>query len=79
MTISADQCRGARAILRLPIRDLAARAGLAVSTLARFEAGDEGIKPITIDKIEEALVAAGAAFHEELWVSRDASDQGAEE
>lgn len=59
--ISATQSRMARAAIGWGVRDLARRAGVAVETVVRLERG-EGLKPITITKIQAALDAAGVMF-----------------
>jgi DNA-binding XRE family transcriptional regulator len=56
-----EQCRGARAMLRVEIRDLAAKANVSPATIVRFEKG-EGLHPRTIAAIQIALQAEGAVF-----------------
>lgn len=55
------QCRMARTALNLGVRDLSKMAGVAVSTIARFERGEE-LKPATVNVIRAALDAAGVEF-----------------
>jgi predicted transcriptional regulator len=59
--MNAAQCRMARAALQLGVRELAAMAKVAASTIARLEAGEE-LKPRTVDAIRAALENAGAVF-----------------
>ena len=59
--ITADQCRMARAALRLGVRELAATAAVAVNTITRFERGD-GIHPRNAEAIQRALESAGVEF-----------------
>lgn len=57
----AVQCRMARVALDLGVRELAKMANVAVSTVARFERGEE-LKDTTISAIRTALEAAGVIF-----------------
>jgi transcriptional regulator with XRE-family HTH domain len=61
MTISPDQCRMARAALKIGVRDLAVAAKTSPNTIARFERG-EALYPRTVDAIRAALEAAGVEF-----------------
>jgi transcriptional regulator with XRE-family HTH domain len=56
------QSRMARAALRLGIRDLAALANVAVSTISRFEAGLK-VHGRTVDDMRKALEGRGIVFH----------------
>jgi transcriptional regulator with XRE-family HTH domain len=57
----AAQCKGARAMLGLGVRDLAKAAGVSTNTVSRLERGEE-LGPRTIRAVREALEAAGAEF-----------------
>lgn len=62
--ISGVQIRSARAALRLSIADLAAKAGVGVQTIMRFESVD-GIPPSrssTLMAVQRALESAGVEF-----------------
>lgn len=60
----AVQCKGARAMLGLGVRDLAKLAGVSSNTVSRLERGEE-LGARTIDAIRGALEAAGAEFVDE--------------
>ena len=62
LVISAEQCLGARAMLRLTRDHLAAAAQVAVATLADFEAGRRQPHPRTLSAIQTALETAGVEF-----------------
>jgi transcriptional regulator with XRE-family HTH domain len=53
-TFGAD-VRRERTALRISQDELAARSGLHPRTIARIEAGELGIRPETVDRIERAL------------------------
>ena len=55
------QCRGARAMLSLGVRELAALAQVSPDTVARFERG-AALKPSTVARLRAALEAQGIAF-----------------
>jgi transcriptional regulator with XRE-family HTH domain len=57
----ASQCRAARGLLNMTVKELAARARVATDTIVRLENGRE-MKPCTIASIRMALEAAGAEF-----------------
>jgi predicted transcriptional regulator len=59
--MNAAQCRMARAALQIGVRELAASAKVAPSTITRLEAGDD-LKPRTIEAVRAALEAAGVQF-----------------
>ncbi len=61
MTLTAAQCRMARAALQLGVRDAAAMAEVSPNTIARLERG-ESLYPRTLDAIRAALEAAGVEF-----------------
>jgi transcriptional regulator with XRE-family HTH domain len=60
----AVQCKGARVMLGLGVRDLAKAAGVSSNTVSRLERGEE-LRPNTIDDIRRALEKAGVVFIEE--------------
>ena len=55
------QCRAARAMLSLGVRELAALAGVSPDTVARLERGAT-LKPVTVERIQAALEAQGIVF-----------------
>ena len=59
--MNAAQCRMARAALQIGVRELAAAANVAPSTITRLEAGDE-LKPRTVEAIRATLEKAGVEF-----------------
>jgi transcriptional regulator with XRE-family HTH domain len=61
MSITAAQCRMARAALRIGVLELAAMAKVATGTITRLEAGEE-LKPRTLDAIQAAFEKAGVEF-----------------
>ena len=60
--LSAKQVRAARALLAWSQQDLAARAGIAVSTVADFERGQRTPVPNNAEAIRRALEEAGIRF-----------------
>jgi transcriptional regulator with XRE-family HTH domain len=62
--MNADQCRMARAALKLTVRQLAEMADVSPDTVVRLEAGDE-LKPRTFAAVRAALEAAGVEFKAE--------------
>jgi transcriptional regulator with XRE-family HTH domain len=62
MTISAEQCRMARAGLGITAEELAARAHISKVTLSDFEIGKRSPHPRTLAAIRSALEAAGVEF-----------------
>lgn len=70
MTITPEQCRGARALAAIQVRHLAAKARIAASTLMRFEKRKEGpsLKTSTVEKLETALTEAGVEFAPGGWM-----------
>jgi len=64
MTITSDQIRAARALLRLPQSDVAKRAGVSVVTLRRLEDAEAGagVASATAKSVCDVLKAAGAEF-----------------
>jgi transcriptional regulator with XRE-family HTH domain len=65
MSITAAQCKGARAMLDLAREDLAERAGVSKRTLIDFERGARQPQRSTIAAIRTALESAGVEFIEE--------------
>jgi transcriptional regulator with XRE-family HTH domain len=60
----AVQCKGARVMLGLGVRDLAKAAGVSSNTVSRLERGEE-LGPRTVKAIREALETAGVEFIDE--------------
>lgn len=60
--MSPAQCRMARAGVNWGVRDLAAAASVAGSTLVDFETGKRTPQPRTLAAIRTALEAAGVEF-----------------
>ena len=56
------QLKMARAALGLSVRELAHRAGVADSTIFRFENGGGGMQMATLTKVQGALEDAGITF-----------------
>ena len=59
------QVRMARAALGWTVRDLAEATGFHRNTVSNIEVGRYGGDPITLQRIEKVLVAAGVEFIEE--------------
>ncbi|MEQ8869317.1 MAG: helix-turn-helix transcriptional regulator [Roseovarius sp.] len=64
VTISAIQCKMARAATGLGVRDLADIVGSSPNTITRLERGEQ-LRPNTIAAVRAALEAAGVEFIEE--------------
>lgn len=64
MSISAVQCKMARAATGLGVRELAEAASVSPNTVTRFERGEE-LQPRTVAAIRAALEAAGVVFVDE--------------
>lgn len=62
MTITREQCRAARALLNWSQKDLANAAGIGLSTVARFERGENPPYTSTLETLRAALEAAGIEF-----------------
>ena len=60
-TVNFDQCRAARALLRMSQITLAQRAGANVQVITRFECGSDP-RASTVNAIERALVEAGVTL-----------------
>lgn len=56
------QVKLARVALRLGVRELAGAAGIAPSTITRFESGKGGMQARTLDKIQRVLERGGVVF-----------------
>lgn len=61
VTISAVQCKMARAALGMGVRDLSKAAGVSADTVSRLERGED-LMPRTVDAIRRALQTAGVEF-----------------
>ena len=59
-----EQVRMARAALGLGVRELAAQAGVAFTTINRFETGKSGLQLSSAEAIRRALEAQGVQFLE---------------
>jgi transcriptional regulator with XRE-family HTH domain len=66
MTVTSEQIRAARALLRLEQDELARRARVAVVTIRRIEAADGPgrVSAATLDGVRQVLESAGAEFIE---------------
>jgi transcriptional regulator with XRE-family HTH domain len=62
MTITAAQCRAARALVDLSREDLATASAVALRTLVDFERGARAPREATLTSIQAALEAAGVEF-----------------
>ncbi|WP_409019289.1 helix-turn-helix domain-containing protein [Brevundimonas vesicularis] len=60
--INPAQIRMARAGLGISVRVLAERSNVAESTIHRFEAGRGGMQTSTLERLQQALEAAGVTF-----------------
>jgi transcriptional regulator with XRE-family HTH domain len=60
--ISSAQCRAARALLAMTQPELAARAGLGLSTIVDFEKSRRRLSAEAIKSIRDALESAGVIF-----------------
>lgn len=61
-TISPLQVKLARTAVGLGVRELAERAGVAPSTVQRFESGKGGMHSRTLDSVQTVLEGAGVLF-----------------
>lgn len=76
--IIADwQCRAARSAVNMTAQTLAEEAGLSRRTVEDFERG-KPIKESSIERIAQALEAAGAVFEENGCVNRRPTGAGGE-
>lgn len=64
MSVTPDQIRAARALLRLEQAELAHRAHVSVVTIRRLERTDrpQGVTSATLEGVRQALEQAGAEF-----------------
>ena len=61
--LAGAHVRGARALLDWSLAELAARSGVSVSTIKRFEDGADGsIRPVKLAALRSALQSGGAQF-----------------
>ena len=60
--MSPEQCKAARALLRMEQGELANAAGVARSTVIDFEKGERKPRQASIDALRGALEAAGVQF-----------------
>ena len=60
--ITPEQCRAARALLRMSQDDLAAKTKLSAVTIRKFENQTASLREATINLIELTLAAAGIEF-----------------
>ena len=65
MSLSAAQCRAARALLGWSQDQLAAGSNVAKATIANFEAENRSPYGSTLLRLQEALSAAGVIFIDE--------------
>lgn len=61
-TITPLQVKLARTAVGLGVRELAALAGVAPSTIQRFESGRGDMQSRTLDKVQQSLEASGVIF-----------------
>jgi transcriptional regulator with XRE-family HTH domain len=64
-SISADQCRGARALLNMTQPQLASASGLGLSTVVDFERARRPVSSDAIQAMRKALERAGVEFIDE--------------
>ena len=62
MSITSQQCRGARAMLGLSQADLEVAARVAKKSIADFEREATNPQPRTLDALQAALESAGVEF-----------------
>jgi len=63
--VSPAQCRAGRALLEITQTQLAASAGLGLSTVVDFEKERRQVAPESVEAIRRALVRAGVEFIDE--------------
>lgn len=61
-TITPLQVKLARTAVGLGVRELATAAGVAPSTIQRFESGRGDMQSRTLDKVQQSLEASGVVF-----------------
>lgn len=69
MTMSAQQCRGARGLLGLSQAALCKLAGISPKPLSDFEMGHRKTHPRIVEKLRHALEAQGMRFIDKGMVS----------
>ena len=62
LTLSPEQCRGARGILGLSQDQLCELSGVSIVTISDFEGGKTKTYASTLDKLRSALEGAGVEF-----------------
>ena len=62
MSLTAAQCRAARALLQISQGDLAETSKVAKATIANFETGKREPYPRTLDDLRDTLERAGVEF-----------------
>lgn len=62
MEITPEQCRAARALLKMKQTELAKAAGVGVSTVTNFELGTKPVSPEMVRAIRIALEVKGIVF-----------------
>lgn len=68
--IDSRQCRMARAALVLGVRDLAEQAEIGVTTISRFESGDNGYNVSTVERLKDFFEGRAIVFSSgKGWVS----------
>lgn len=60
--INVSQCRAARAVLRMKLRELSERAGVGSTTITVWESGRSNPTPETLDRIRKVFEAEGIVF-----------------
>ncbi len=73
MTVTPEQIKAARALLRMEQEELARRAGVSVTTIRRLEAADReyAVAEETAEGVQNALQEAGVEFiHDGVWRTR---------
>jgi len=63
--VSPSQCRAGRALLEITQTQLAASAGLGLSTVVDFEKERRQVAPESVEAVRRALVRAGVEFIDE--------------
>ena len=62
ININVAQCRMARAVLRMKVRELAQQAGISPTTITTWESGRSSPTWETLSRIKQALEAKGIVF-----------------
>jgi transcriptional regulator with XRE-family HTH domain len=66
LSLTAEQLRASRALLKIGVRELAERAGLDKSTIVRIESGSSGAHPLTLKQLRQVLEDWGIEFIDEI-------------